>query len=190
MIYALQVPKPNARGSGTVTMNVKDGSRVFSHPKSVNSEESYFESKWMVFYYKLKTSKVYVHDCTMVSPYPLLFFGGQINVTKEDKQELVTVDEWIKFKAAASTAQLVRDLRRLLDKVLKQKITCPRPTTWGDGSTEAQVLSAIGDLMTQEDSTYGRGGDIGGSIGRRADGRHERAPERDFRDREGDNYWN
>ena len=30
--------------------------------------------------YFLFLRQIYVHDCTMVSPYPLLFFGGSISI--------------------------------------------------------------------------------------------------------------
>jgi hypothetical protein len=36
-----------------------------------------------MYFEKVKTTKVYVRDCTMVTPYPLLLFGGQIVVKHE-----------------------------------------------------------------------------------------------------------
>lgn len=35
------------------------------------------------YFEKVKTTKVYVRDCTMVTPYPLLLFGGEIVVKHE-----------------------------------------------------------------------------------------------------------
>ena len=43
-----------------VKMSVKGDSKVFAHPKSVNYAQTFFESKWIVYYHKLKTSKVHL----------------------------------------------------------------------------------------------------------------------------------
>lgn len=167
-----KVPKPPgqkaSRAPSGVKMSVKGDGRVFAHPKSVNFSQHFFESKWMVFYHKLKTSKVYVHDSTMVSPYPLLFFGGEIQIVKEEGTELVSVDNWVKFKSDRSTATLVKDLRLQLHKLLGEKITRPGPTCWDQGEKEGALMTAIADLICTEE-TSGRG--IGahsrdGSIGR------------------------
>ncbi|KAK3800360.1 hypothetical protein RRG08_052745 [Elysia crispata] len=157
----------NNRAWSGVKMSVKGDRKVLVHPKSVNFSQSFFESKWMVFYHKLKTSKVYVHDSTMVSPYPLLFFGGEIKILKEDDIELVSIDNWVKFKANRSTAMLVKDLRRQLDKLLGQKITKPGPTCWDKGE-EGILMTAIADLICTETtfSSSSRAHMQDGSIGK------------------------
>ncbi|XP_059141900.1 ATP-dependent DNA/RNA helicase DHX36-like [Physella acuta] len=165
-----QVCKVPGQKSGkfmSVGMKIKDGSKVQAHPKSVNMKQSFFESKWMVFYHKLKTTKIYIHDSTMVSPYPLLFFGGEIKITKENGIELISVDDWVKFKASSSTAHMVKDLRQQLDKLLTKKITTPGPTCWKMSDPEGALMSAIADLITMEDRGYTiRGQSMGGSIGK------------------------
>ncbi|XP_012944942.1 ATP-dependent DNA/RNA helicase DHX36 [Aplysia californica] len=156
-----KVHKPGHKRPGGVAMTMKDDSRVAVHPKSVNSEESFFESKWMVFYYKLKTTKVYIHDCTMVSPYPLLFFGGEIKILRDQGTELVSVDDWVIFKASASTAQVVKELRQQLDKLLTRKITRPGPTSWDNSTSEGPLMAAIADLLCTEEAGQSMGGSIG-----------------------------
>ncbi len=37
-----------------------------------------------------------MRDSTLVSPYPLLLFGGELAV--QHREKLVSVDEWIKFE--------------------------------------------------------------------------------------------
>ncbi|CAG5136541.1 unnamed protein product, partial [Candidula unifasciata] len=163
----IKVPKSVSRKKSTgVAMVLKDQSRVSAHPKSVNMRQTFFESKWVVFFNKLKTSKIFLHDSTMVSPYALLFFGGDIKIVVEDNTELVSVDDWVTFKASATTAQLVRDLRKQLDKLLTTKITHPGPTKWDRRQPEGALLAAIADLITQEDLSYSiRESDLEGSIG-------------------------
>ena len=85
----------------------KDG-RVNFHPKSVNSDEKYFESKFLIYHTKVKSSQVYVHDATMIPPFPLLFFGGDITVQRDGDQETIAVDQWIIFQAPKQHAKLVK----------------------------------------------------------------------------------
>ena len=43
-----------------------------------------------------------------MTPYSLLFFGGEISVGMDEDQEVVTVDHWIKFKCRNTVAILVQ----------------------------------------------------------------------------------
>ena len=42
------------------------------HPSTVNAEVPSFESRWLVYYEKMLTSRVFLRDSTMVTPFPLL----------------------------------------------------------------------------------------------------------------------
>ena len=59
----------------------------------------------------------------MVTPYALLLFGGQIRV--DHQHALLIVDEWIRFKAPARIAVLVKGLRSELDHLLSDKLDNP-----------------------------------------------------------------
>lgn len=52
--------------------------------------------------------QIYLYDCTEVSPYCLLFFGGDISIQKDKDQDTIAVDEWIVFQSPARIAQLVK----------------------------------------------------------------------------------
>ena len=41
------------------------------HPSTVNAEVQSFESRWLVYYEKMLTSRVFLRDSTMVTPFPL-----------------------------------------------------------------------------------------------------------------------
>ncbi|XP_064642858.1 ATP-dependent DNA/RNA helicase DHX36-like isoform X2 [Lineus longissimus] len=152
---------PSQRKKGKVKriwkIFTKNDGRVNIHPKSVNYEEP-FPYKWLVYYLKMKTTKVYLYDATAISPYPLLFFGGDITIKNVDGDECVVVDDWIVFKASQKIASLVKDLRHELDKVLQDKVQRPGPTNWAKTSKEGQVMRAILDLLTTED--YGEIEDV------------------------------
>ena len=44
----------------------------------------------------------------MISPLPLLFFGGNIRVYQEDGRDTIEVDDGIKFHSPTRYAQLVK----------------------------------------------------------------------------------
>lgn len=52
--------------------------------------------------------QIFLYDCTEVSPFSLLFFGGDITIQKDGDQETVAVDQWIVFRSPARIANLVK----------------------------------------------------------------------------------
>jgi hypothetical protein len=52
----------------------------------------------------------------MVTPYPLLLFGGEIVVRHEDM--VIQVDGWIEFSSMGKVAVLIKQLRQELDRLL------------------------------------------------------------------------
>jgi ATP-dependent RNA helicase DHX57 len=101
----------------------KEDGRVFLHPASVNFPVGHFESPYLVFTEKVKTSKVFLRQSTMVPAYALLLFGGEIRVKHE--RQAITVDTWLQFEAPARIAVLIRELRMKVDSLLLQKIQRP-----------------------------------------------------------------
>ncbi|XP_040830767.1 ATP-dependent DNA/RNA helicase DHX36 isoform X2 [Ochotona curzoniae] len=135
-----------------VKVYTKTDGLVALHPKSVNVEQTDFQYNWLIYHLKMRTSSIYLYDCTEVSPYCLLFFGGDISIQKDNDQETIAVDEWIVFQSPARIAHLVKELRKELDILLQEKIESPHPVDWKDTkSRDCAVLSAITDLIkTQE----------------------------------------
>ncbi|XP_076442712.1 putative ATP-dependent RNA helicase DHX57 [Babylonia areolata] len=130
----------------------KSDGDVNVHPSSVNFQVGYFESPYLVYHEKVKTSKVYIRDCTMVSVYSLLLFaGGDISIDLDKGSIIVSVDEgWIRCKASSSqVAELFKELRVEMEKLLEDKIqnpnmdlcTCPR------GS---RIINTIVELITTQ----------------------------------------
>ena len=56
----------------------------------------------------------------MVSPMALLLFGGALSVVHESGY--VLVDDWLRIRASAPTAVLVKRLRGALDALLADKV--------------------------------------------------------------------
>eukprot|EP00250_Pteridium_aquilinum_P004082 c14319_g1_i2 orf=171-4673(+) len=118
---------------------------VFIHPSSVNHNVSEFQHPFLVYHEKVKTSKVYIRDTTIVSPYTLLLFGGTILVQHQTGQ--VSVDGWLKMDAPAQTAVLFRELRAALDSVLQELIRNPKISI---GNSCKEVVSYIVKLLVEE----------------------------------------
>ena len=97
--------------------------RVFRHPSSVNFKQRDFPSPWMVFFQKVRTSKIFIRDATMIPPVALLLFGGDVEVMHQRNK--IVVDGWMYFDAPARVGVLIRELRRELDALLERKIENP-----------------------------------------------------------------
>ena len=94
-IHTIQAAKDGQKG--IYAMYTSDRSRVFIHPSSITFHVKKFASKWVAFSEKIQTGKVYLHDCTLVSPLALVLFGGA--VTQNQTRNKVIVDKWIAFNS-------------------------------------------------------------------------------------------
>ncbi|KAL1500164.1 hypothetical protein AB1Y20_012834 [Prymnesium parvum] len=121
------------------------GAAVALHPSTVNADLPLFESRWLVYYEKVRTSKVFLRDSTMVTPYSILLFGGEIKV--KHAQHIISIDKWIEVSAAPTLAVLFKELRARLDTLLLQKIADPETDFEFD---EKGVLSIIVHVLSAE----------------------------------------
>ena len=128
--------RPGGSGAQSkVVVRTKGDGEVSLHPTSVCFGLPSFEHRFLLFHEKVKTTKVYVRDATMVGPYPLLLFGGKVKVDHERASALC--DGWIRFRAAPRVAVLFKALRAELDGLLMQKIAAP----------ELNIAKKSGDLV-------------------------------------------
>lgn len=108
-------------------MTKNDGC-VHVHPSSVNYTVRHYNSPYLVYHEKVKTSRVFIRDCSMVSVYPLVLFGGgQVNKDIHKGEFVISLDDgWIRFAASSNqVAELVSELRYELDQLLEDKIRNP-----------------------------------------------------------------
>ena len=104
-------------------------SRVFIHSSSVNySNVTYKSSNYLLYSEKklsnsLSGTKPFLYEITEIPPFPLLFFGGEIEA--QYTEGTVTVDEWIKFSAPGKLVVLILALRKSLNELLSEKILDP-----------------------------------------------------------------
>lgn len=148
-------PSFSKKRPGPKVYTQADG-KVCIHPKSVNAEETEFNYTWLIYHLKMRTSSIFLYDCTEVSPFSLLFFGGDITIQMDEGQETVAVDQWIVFRSPARIAHLVKSLKMELDSLLEEKIRSPAPVDWENRqSKDCAVITAIIDLITTQEKPTG-----------------------------------
>ncbi|KAK3244362.1 hypothetical protein CYMTET_46015 [Cymbomonas tetramitiformis] len=114
---------------------------VALHPSSVNAKTSVFDSRFLVFHEKVKTTRVYLRDVSTVSPYSLMLFGGTLTAEETATgatprggrkrrdapvdSSVLCVDGWIRFKCPRNEQHLMLEARKELHRVLKLRIQSP-----------------------------------------------------------------
>ncbi|KAH8419691.1 hypothetical protein KR009_001107 [Drosophila setifemur] len=98
------------------------------HPSSVNSQVAVFQAPFLVYQEKVRTSAIYIRDCSMLPLIAMvLFAGSDFKVELHDGDFLFLLESgWIILKAHDhATAEMVQCLRAELIKLLEEKIRDP-----------------------------------------------------------------
>ncbi|ORY45130.1 P-loop containing nucleoside triphosphate hydrolase protein [Rhizoclosmatium globosum] len=128
----IKIEAPRSGGGGgkepsaqALKLTVKGGDPVFIHPTLwYNWKVGRYPSQFLMFHEKVKTSKVYIRDCSCVSPFALAFFGGKL--TWDKRQRLLNLDDgWIRFAAVHKEAAIIEATRTAFDELLQMKIESP-----------------------------------------------------------------
>jgi ATP-dependent RNA helicase DHX36 len=131
-------------------ITTKDSRQACIHPKSVNFQQRDLGAEWLAYHLMMKTKKVYIFDCTPVSPFSLVFFGGQIGFQHSFQVLDITVDGWIRIRSDQRIAELVQKLRLKLDRILDEKFLNPAVLDWKNGSDDGKFMSAVRGLLTND----------------------------------------
>ena len=129
--------------------------KVAIHPSSVNHRTTRFAEPYLVYHQLVFTTKTYVRDCTPVSPFALMLFGGALKAAgtalRGEGDRLLSVDGWMKFKVKPAEVSLMIQVREELDALLRQKIAKPslELTRQGQGVLAA-VRMLLANLATNE----------------------------------------
>ncbi|KAM3599823.1 uncharacterized protein V6R79_012165 [Siganus canaliculatus] len=111
------------------------------HPSSVNRNLQIHG--WLLFQEKVKYTKIYLRDTTLIPPFPILLFGGDIDI--QHRERLITVDNWILFQAPVRIGVIFKHLRKLMDSLLEKKLENPRMNLEGE-----KTIQIILDLIRSE----------------------------------------
>jgi len=133
------VVRAQPSGQRSMSYTTSDGA-VHLHPVSCNHSGAgrKLAPCWMAYLERVQTSRVYIRDSTVVSPYALLLFGGEIEVLYEHRE--LTVDKWMRFQAAPRTAVIFRQLRVAVEQLLERKIEQPAALSDASGTRLVHTL--------------------------------------------------
>lgn len=124
----LRVRRHKNHSDATPILETKEDGRCHVHLSSVNAKQSDFDSRYLVYFMKQKSTKIFIHDCTTVNPYSILFFGDMVEPNFE--QNYISVANYMSFKCNPETQKLLLDLREGLNQLLKKKIWTPSVIDW------------------------------------------------------------
>ncbi|KAK0198729.1 P-loop containing nucleoside triphosphate hydrolase protein [Armillaria mellea] len=120
--------------------------RVFLHPASVLFDFAAWRSQYVVFFTKVKTSKIFLRDATEVPLYAMLLFGGTVSVNQiSGGISIDGRDGVVKLKGWPRIGILVNHLRRLLDAQLLCSIE--ESTIVGQGPNNPVVEAMLALLL-------------------------------------------
>lgn len=130
----------------------KEDGFVAIHPSSVNSSVGKFLSPFLIYQEKIKTSKVYIRDCTMVPIVPLILFSGtDVRIELHNSEFLFLLEDgWLMIQAdSLKTAEGMVWMKKELMNVLEEKIKDPLLNLWNNDRGK-RVISTIVHLLTKE----------------------------------------
>ncbi|KAL2779699.1 ATP-dependent RNA helicase DHX29 isoform 2 [Daubentonia madagascariensis] len=111
------------------------------HPSSVNRDLQTYG--WLLYQEKVRYARVYLRETTLITPFPVLLFGGDIEV--QHRERLLSIDGWIYFQAPVKIAVIFKQLRVLIDSVLRKKLENPKMSLEND-----KILQIITELIKTE----------------------------------------
>jgi ATP-dependent RNA helicase DHX36 len=120
------------------------------HPKSVLAECKYFDSNILVYYRKIYSNSYFIHDASLIHALPVVFFGDKFHRFYEGDNNMISINQNLKFKCTESTALIIKELRDRFNWFLEYKISHPGPIIWGKND-ETKVLEVIMELITCEE---------------------------------------
>lgn len=106
----------------------KSDGYVALHPSSINSTVGHFGSPYLVYQEKVKTSRVFIRECSMVPQLPLVLFSGcGLSVELHNGTFIVSLEDgWIMFQVEKhEVAEMLKTIRIELIHLLEEKINDP-----------------------------------------------------------------
>ncbi len=140
-------PKKSDKKVGENAFRSHTKGEVYLHPSTIAFDESKLDSRYCCYHELVRTSKTYVRDCTTVSPFALLLFGGTLEVYQT--HGVCSVDGWLKFRIDAKPATLIKYLRGKMERLLFQKIVSPHEDVIESDEGKA-LIQSISRLFESE----------------------------------------
>ncbi|CAO1440622.1 unnamed protein product [Diamesa tonsa] len=130
----------------------RDDGYISLHPSSVNATIGTFNSPFLIYQEKVKTSKIFIRETTMVATVPLILFSGsdvRIEMHNGDFVFLLE-DSWIMIQAdSLKTAESMKYMRKELSSILEEKIKDPLLNLWNHEKGK-KIIGTIVHLLMKE----------------------------------------
>lgn len=100
-----------------------------------------FEHSLFTYYLRLKSSSDFIHDATMISSLPVIFFGDDFKHDVE--KETIFINEKLKFTCSENTGSTIMKLRERLNWFLAYKVAHPGPVIWEKNEEGVKILRYV-----------------------------------------------
>ncbi|XP_017881995.1 putative ATP-dependent RNA helicase DHX57 [Ceratina calcarata] len=140
-------PKPEE-----LRFQTKNDGFVSIHPSSVNFHVGHFSSPYLVFQEKVKTSKVFIKEVSMVPILPLILFSDyELKIEQHNGIFIISLEDgWSLFSVESHrVAQLLQRMRMELVKLLEQKMKDPLLNLLNYQSGK-KIIQTIVNVVTRE----------------------------------------
>ncbi|KAK2582488.1 hypothetical protein KPH14_004791 [Odynerus spinipes] len=140
-------PKPEE-----LRFQTKHDGFVNIHPSSVNFHVGHFSSPYLVYQEKIKTSKIFIREVSMIPILSLVLFSGfELNIELHDGIFIVSLEGgWIMFSVESHRiAQLLQLIRTELAKLLEKKMQEPLLNLLNNQNGK-KVINTIVNIVTKE----------------------------------------
>lgn len=143
---------PRAFQPSELRFKTKEDGYVALHPSSVNSTIGNFLSPFLIYQEKVKTSRIFIRDCTMVPVVSLILFSGtDVRIELHNSEFLFLLEDgWLLIQAdSLKTAEGMKYMKQELMNVLEEKIKDPLLNLWNNDRGK-RVIETIVHLLTKE----------------------------------------
>lgn len=133
--------------------------RIAVQPRSINAKitdgdirRSSLQSTLIVYHEKIRTSSVFIHDLSFISPYALLFFGKtqpcvDQDATSQTTDDIIMVDQWIKINIDSQTKNSIDELKEKFNYLLERKASTKNLLL----DNEKDLIETIIHFITKQD---------------------------------------
>ncbi|XP_076381687.1 putative ATP-dependent RNA helicase DHX57 [Megalopta genalis] len=140
--------------SQELKFQTKSDGFVSIHPSSVNFHVGYFPSPYLVFQEKMKTSKVFIKEITMMPILLLVLFSGNdsmMNIEVHNGVSIISLEDgWILFSVESHrVGQLLQRIRKELVKLLEEKMKDPLLNLLNHQNGR-KIIQTIVNVVTKE----------------------------------------
>lgn len=125
-------------------------------PTLKNAKSKALKSTFIVYNSSTVTSKLFLRDITPTTTLSTLLFGGPLSydlssVSSGRQSPGIVLDGWLPIKTWSKNAVLVKELRILLDQVIKMKLEDPSYSSSKENKKGEDVLELV-DLILRTDN--------------------------------------